>query len=73
MIIHAGSDWQHDRMGDSPVDIPSFFIRVGKEKRQWSMVDLQGYPMPATYLRQYPRISASKRKTVKYTILVTEL
>jgi len=32
MIIHAGSDWQHDRMGDSPVDIPSFFIRVGEGK-----------------------------------------
>ncbi len=29
MIIHAGSDWQHDVKGDSPSDIPSFFIRVG--------------------------------------------
>lgn len=33
MIIHAGSDWQHDIKGDTPSDIPSFFIRVeeGKE------------------------------------------
>ncbi|MDD2332257.1 MAG: hypothetical protein PHI68_06365, partial [Candidatus Cloacimonetes bacterium] len=33
MIIHAGSDWQHDVNGDSPSDIPSFFIKVveGKE------------------------------------------
>lgn len=33
MIIHAGSDWQHDIFGDTPSDIPSFFIRVsaGKE------------------------------------------
>ncbi len=33
MIIHAGSDWQHDIDGDTPSDIPSFFIRVeeGKE------------------------------------------
>lgn len=32
MIIHAGSDWQHDINGDTPSDIPSFFIRVGDEK-----------------------------------------
>lgn len=32
MIIHAGSDWQHDILGDSPSDIPSFFIRVGTGK-----------------------------------------
>jgi M6 family metalloprotease-like protein len=33
MIIHAGSDWQHDIFGDTPSDIPSFFIHVsaGKE------------------------------------------
>jgi len=33
MIIHAGSDWQHDYFGDTPSDLPSFFIRVapGKE------------------------------------------
>ncbi len=28
MIIHAGSDWQHDYFGDTPSDLPSFFIRV---------------------------------------------
>ncbi len=33
MIIHAGSDWQHDIFGDSPSDIPSFFIRVGDGKQ----------------------------------------
>ena len=32
MIIHAGSDWQHDINGDTPSDIPSFFIRVGPGK-----------------------------------------
>jgi len=32
MIIHAGSDWQHDINGDSPSDLPSFFIRVGTGK-----------------------------------------
>ncbi len=32
MIIHAGSDWQHDVMADTPSDIPSFFIRVGTGK-----------------------------------------
>jgi len=33
MIIHAGSDWQHDVLGDTPCDIPSFYIHVatGKE------------------------------------------
>ncbi|MCK9584034.1 MAG: T9SS type A sorting domain-containing protein [Candidatus Cloacimonetes bacterium] len=33
MIIHAGSDWQHDVLGDSPADLPSFFIRVPEEKK----------------------------------------
>ncbi len=32
MIIHAGSDWQHDIMGDTPSDLPSFFIRTGSGK-----------------------------------------
>ncbi len=32
MIIHAGSDWQHDILGDTPSDIPSFFIRVTDDK-----------------------------------------
>ncbi|MBM4404144.1 MAG: T9SS type A sorting domain-containing protein, partial [Candidatus Cloacimonetes bacterium] len=32
MIIHAGSDWQHDVRGDTPSDLPSFFIRVGAGK-----------------------------------------
>ncbi len=32
MIIHAGSDWQHDLNGDTPSDIPSFFIKVEKGK-----------------------------------------
>ncbi len=32
MIIHAGSDWQHDILGDTPSDIPSFFIRVAQGK-----------------------------------------
>jgi M6 family metalloprotease-like protein len=33
MIIHAGSDWQHDVFGDTPGDLPSFYIKVipGKE------------------------------------------
>ncbi|MCF7910940.1 MAG: T9SS type A sorting domain-containing protein [Candidatus Cloacimonetes bacterium] len=32
MIIHAGSDYQHDIMGDTRSDIPSFFITVGDGK-----------------------------------------
>ncbi|MDD4309420.1 MAG: T9SS type A sorting domain-containing protein [Candidatus Cloacimonetes bacterium] len=32
MIIHAGSDWQHDVFQDTPSDIPSFFIKVGSGK-----------------------------------------
>lgn len=32
MIIHAGSDWQHDIQGDTPSDIPSFYITVGASK-----------------------------------------
>jgi len=28
MFIHAGSDWQHDVLGDTPHDIPSFFIEM---------------------------------------------
>ena len=32
MIIHAGSDWQHDILSDSPSDLPSFFISVGEGK-----------------------------------------
>jgi len=32
MIIHAGSDWQHDIESDTPSDIPSFFINIGDGK-----------------------------------------
>ncbi len=32
MLIHAGSDWQHDIMGDTPSDMPSFFIQIGTGK-----------------------------------------
>jgi M6 family metalloprotease-like protein len=32
MFIHAGSDSQHDVNGDSPSDIPSFYIKVGTGK-----------------------------------------
>ena len=32
MFIHAGSDWQHDIWGDSPSDLPSFYIVVGDGK-----------------------------------------
>ncbi|MFA5498187.1 MAG: T9SS type A sorting domain-containing protein [Candidatus Cloacimonadia bacterium] len=35
MIIHAGSDWQHDVAGDTPHDLPSFFIRAGDGKEVW--------------------------------------
>ncbi|MBN2829538.1 MAG: hypothetical protein JXR56_04360, partial [Candidatus Cloacimonetes bacterium] len=33
MILHAGSDWQHDTLGDTPSDMPSLFIKIatGKE------------------------------------------
>ncbi len=29
VIFHAGSDWQNDIYGDTPYDIPSFFISIG--------------------------------------------
>ncbi|NQT65437.1 MAG: hypothetical protein HQ554_04595, partial [FCB group bacterium] len=32
IFIHAGSDWQHDVWGDTPSDLPSFFIVVGDGK-----------------------------------------
>ena len=32
MLIHAGSDWQHDIFGDTPSDMPSFFIKIGEGK-----------------------------------------
>jgi M6 family metalloprotease-like protein len=32
MFIHAGSDWQHDVLGDTPKDMPSFFIQIGEGK-----------------------------------------
>jgi len=32
IIIHAGSDWQHDVLSNTPSDLPSFFIRVGSGK-----------------------------------------
>ncbi len=38
MFIHAGSDWQHDVFGDTPADIPSFFINV-KEEEKMAYVD----------------------------------
>lgn len=41
MIIHAGSDWQHDVLADTPSDIPSFFIRVGDGKE--AVVDNGSY------------------------------
>jgi len=30
VIFHAGSDWQNDLRGDSPYDIPSFFISLAE-------------------------------------------
>ncbi|MEA2097169.1 MAG: T9SS type A sorting domain-containing protein [Candidatus Cloacimonadota bacterium] len=32
IFIHAGSDWQHDVWGDTPSDLPSFYIVVGDGK-----------------------------------------
>jgi M6 family metalloprotease-like protein len=32
MVIHAGSDWQHDVNGDTPSDMPSFHIHVAPDK-----------------------------------------
>lgn len=32
MLIHAGSDWQHDILGNTPSDMPSFFIQIGTGK-----------------------------------------
>ncbi|HVP57467.1 MAG TPA: immune inhibitor A domain-containing protein [bacterium] len=30
LIFHAGSDWQNDLRGDSPYDLPSFFISLSE-------------------------------------------
>jgi len=30
IFMHAGSDWQSDINGDSPNDIPTFFVRLGE-------------------------------------------
>ncbi len=35
MVIHAGSEWQHDVLGDTPCDLPSFFLRIGTGKEEW--------------------------------------
>ncbi len=32
MVIHAGADWQHDVLGNSPGDLPSFYITIGDGK-----------------------------------------
>ncbi len=32
MVIHAGADWQHDVLGNTPGDLPSFFITIGDGK-----------------------------------------
>lgn len=42
MIIHAGSDFQHDVNGDTPSDIPSFFINMASGKEVF--VD-ENYPI----------------------------
>ncbi len=33
MVIHAGADFQHDRNGDTPSDIPSFFMKVYDDQK----------------------------------------
>jgi M6 family metalloprotease-like protein len=40
MFIHAGSDWQHDVLGDTSKDMPSFFIQMGDNKE---FVTSEGY------------------------------
>ena len=30
IFVHAGSDWQSDILGDSPNDIPTFFVTLGE-------------------------------------------
>lgn len=32
MFIHAGSSWQHDVYGDTPHDLPSYFVTVAEGK-----------------------------------------
>lgn len=57
MIIHAGSDWQHDVFGDTPSDIPSFFIRVGDGKEavvdEGSVLIGKACNVPATISQDY--------------------
>jgi len=51
MIIHAGSDWQHDVNADTPSDIPSFFIRVGDGKE--AIVDEHTWVKIHDYMQQW--------------------
>lgn len=67
MIIHAGSDWQHDVNGDTPSDIPSFFIRVSAGKEAvvdgGSVLISHASNVPATISQDFS-VSTSNGQTV---------
>jgi M6 family metalloprotease-like protein len=67
MIIHAGSDWQHDVNGDTPSDLPSFYIRVGDGKEAsvdgGSVLISHACNVPATISQDF-RIQTSNGQNV---------
>jgi len=44
IFIHAGSDWQSDIKGDSPNDIPTFFVTLGEPQDLTSIDSETGEP-----------------------------
>jgi len=47
MLIHAGSDWQHDVFWDTPCDLPAFFISL--EEDSIAVTDANG---DTTYIKE---------------------
>ncbi|MBM4131027.1 hypothetical protein FJ250_08355, partial [bacterium] len=44
IFVHAGSDWQSDVNGDSPNDVPTFFVNLGEPQALASLDSGSGAP-----------------------------
>lgn len=44
IFVHAGSDWQSDVNGDSPNDVPTFFVNLGEPQALSSLDSGSGAP-----------------------------
>ncbi len=44
IFVHAGSDWQSDVNGDSPNDVPTFFVNLGEPQALTSLDSVEGTP-----------------------------